>query len=139
MVLNRNTPKTKRKNLRKFGLVVGAIFALLGFVFLWQGRHETAQVVLWVVGGVLITCGAIIPMLLAPIYVGWMKLAFILGWLNSHILLSLIFFIFFTPVGLIQRFFGRDALELEVDKNTDSYWIKRESISLVKAHSERQY
>lgn len=51
------------------------------------------------------------PMLLAPVYVVWMKLAFLLGWVNSRILLCVIFFLIITPIALIARIFNRDALD----------------------------
>lgn len=139
MFPNRDTPEQKRKELRKFGLLVGGILALIGLLFLWRGRHETVRIVLWSIGGFLIVFGAIAPMVLKPIYVAWMKFAFVLGWVNSRILLSIIFFVFFTPMALIQRVFGRDALHQRMDKGTDSYWIKRSPIASIKEHCERQF
>jgi len=139
MFPNRDTPEQKRKELRKFGLLVGGILALIGLLFLWRGRHEIARIVLWSIGGFLIVFGAIAPMVLKPIYVAWMKFAFVLGWVNSRILLSIIFFVFFTPMALIQRVFGRDALHQRMDKGTDSYWIKRSPIASIKEHCERQF
>ena len=139
MFPNRDTPEQKRKELRKFGLLVGGILAFIGLLFLWRGRHEIARIVLWSIGGFLIVFGAIAPMVLKPIYVAWMKFAFVLGWVNSRILLSIIFFVFFTPMALIQRVFGRDALHQRMDKGTDSYWIKRSPIASIKEHCERQF
>ncbi len=139
MFPNRDTPEQKRKELRKFGLLVGGILALIGLLFLWRGRHEIARIVLWSIGGFLIVFGAIAPIVLKPIYVAWMKFAFVLGWVNSRILLSIIFFVFFTPMALIQRVFGRDALHQRMDKGTDSYWIKRSPIASIKEHCERQF
>ena len=139
MFPNRDTLEQKRKELRKFGLLVGGILAFIGLLFLWRGRHEIARIVLWSIGGFLIVFGAIAPMVLKPIYVAWMKFAFVLGWVNSRILLSIIFFVFFTPMALIQRVFGRDALHQRMDKGTDSYWIKRSPIASIKEHCERQF
>ena len=139
MFPNRDTPEQKRKELRKFGLLVGGILALIGLLFLWRGRHEIVRIVLWSIGGFLIVFGAIAPMVLKLIYVAWMKFAFVLGWVNSRILLSIIFFVFFTPMALIQRVFGRDALHQRMDKGTDSYWIKRSPIASIKEHCERQF
>ncbi|MCH8291222.1 hypothetical protein IH992_09005 [Candidatus Poribacteria bacterium] len=139
MFPNRDTPEQKRKELRKFGLLVGGILALIGLLFLWRGRHEIARIVLWSIGGFLIVFGAIAPIVLKPIYVAWMKFAFVLGWVNSRILLSIIFFVFFTPMALIQRVFGRDALHRRMEKGTNSYWIKRSPIASIKEHCERQF
>ena len=139
MFPNRDTLEQRRKDLRKFGLMVGGILLLLGFFLLWRGRHATIQISLWAISGSLIVFGAIAPKVLRPVYVAWMKFALILGWVNSRILLSLIFFLLFTPIGLIMRLFGRDALNRGMSGESDSYWVKREPITSVKEHAERQF
>ena len=139
MFPNRGTPEQRRKDLRKFGVMVGGILLLIGLFLLWRGYHKPIQVGLWTIGGILVVFGAIAPTLLRPIYVGWMKFAFILGWVNSRIILSLIFYLLFTPIGLIMRLFGRDALDRRMSGKSDSYWVKREPITSVKEHSERQF
>ena len=139
MFPNRDTLEQRRKDLRKFGLMVGGILLLLGFFLLWRGRHATIQISLWAIGGSLIVFGAIAPKVLRPVYVAWMKFALILGWVNSRILLSLIFFLLFTPIGLIMRLFGRDALNRRMSGESDSYWVKREPITSAKEHAERQF
>ena len=139
MFPNRDTPEQRRKDLRKFGVMVGGILLLIGLFLLWRGHHKPIQISLWAIGGILVVFGAIAPTLLRPIYVGWMKFAFILGWVNSRIILSLIFFLLFTPIGLIMRLFGRDALNRRMNDESDSYWVKREPITSVKEHSERQF
>lgn len=134
-----NTPEQKRKQLRQFGLMVGGIFALIGFWQLFRGHHETVRIILWSIGGLLIGFGAIAPAVLAPVYAVWMKLAFLLGWVNTRILLSLIFFLMITPVGLVTRLFGRDALNLRFDRKATTYWRPRQPVASIKEHCERQY
>lgn len=139
MFPNRNTPKQKRKQLRQFGLLVGGVFALIGFLLLFRGHHKTVQIILWSIGGLLIGFGVVSPTILAPIYVVWMKLAFVLAWMNSRILLSLIFFLFFTPISLISRIFGRDALDRRIEPQVTSYWEQCQPVTSIKEHCERQY
>jgi len=118
---------------------VGGIFALIGCWQLYRGHHETVRIVLWSLGGFLIGAGLIAPTILAPIYAAWMKLAFILGWVNSRILLSIIFFLLFTPTALVLRLFGRDALDRRIEKQATSYWRERQPIKSIQEHCERQY
>ena len=139
MFPNRDTPEQKRKRLRQFGLLVGGIFMLIGFWQLYRGHHETIRILLWSMGGLLIGGGLIAPMILAPIYAAWMKFAFLLGWVNSRILLSVIFFIIFTPTALVLRFLGRDALDRRMDKKAISYWRQRQPVVSIQEHCERQY
>ncbi len=74
--------------------------------------------------------------LLKYLYIIWMRLAFILGWINTRILLLAIFYLLFTPIGIGIKLFGVDLLERKIDKNKDSYWKKRDSLA---ADYERQF
>ena len=56
------------------------------------------------------------------IYVGWMVLAFPIGWTVSQIMLALMFFGLFTPFGLVFRLIGRDPLQRTRRSDRKSYW-----------------
>lgn len=43
----------------------------------------------------------------------WLKLAHVLGWINSKILLGAIFFLFLLPIALLSRLFTKDPLKLK--------------------------
>lgn len=49
---------------------------------------------------------------------GWFKIAIALGWLNSRILLSVIYFVFLLPLAWISRLFTKDPLMLKNRKAT---------------------
>ncbi|WP_367892471.1 SxtJ family membrane protein [Marivirga harenae] len=49
----------------------------------------------------------------------WMKLAFLLGWVNTRILLSIIFYLFLTPIALVSRLFTKDPLRLKKPKSSN--------------------
>jgi len=66
-----------------------------------------------------------VPFILRPIYVGWMKFAFVLGWINTRLILGIFFYLILTPVGLIMRLFGRDPLHRKFDRDATTYWAKR--------------
>ena len=51
------------------------------------------------------------PSLLLYPYKAWMKLGHILGWLNSRIILGLVFLIVLQPIALIMKIFGHDPLK----------------------------
>jgi hypothetical protein len=48
-----------------------------------------------------------------------------LGWINSRIILGVVFFVVVTPIGLIMRLFGKDLLRMRTPKSS-TYWIKRD-------------
>ena len=62
--------------------------------------------------------------ILKPLNKLWMIFGLILGKIISPIVMGVIFFIIFTPIGVIMRLFGRDELRLSL-KYKDTYWIKR--------------
>ncbi len=55
---------------------------------------------------ILVSMALIIPAALGPVYKIWMRFAEALGWVNTRIILSLIFFLIFFPFGIIMRMFN---------------------------------
>jgi hypothetical protein len=54
----------------------------------------------------------------------WMKLAMALGWVNSRILLSVIYFAFLFPIAWLSRLFTKDPLQLKQSKSKSLYSIR---------------
>ena len=139
MNLHNVVQATTPKELRQFGWMVGIVLISIGFWQLYRQIHSTARIVLWSLGGCLLVSGLFFPKILSPIYKLWMSLAGILGWINTRILLGLIFYLLFTPIGLIMRVLQRDVLKCKIDPNIDTYWVDREKISNIKEHFKRQF
>ena len=139
MITNQYLNRHNKKQLRQFGLMVGGVLILIGLWTLYQGKHEPARLILWSIGGLLIITGSIVPTLLRPAYWLWMKLAHLLGWVNTRLLLGIIFFVIITPMAIVMKVLGRDALNRKINKDADSYWIPRPPIESVKEHCERQF
>ena len=114
--------KTGDRDLRKFGLTVGGVFILLGVLFLL--RHRSSYLVFCGAGGLLATFGIIWPRALKYVYIAWMALAFTLGFVMSNVILTLFFFLFVTPIGLLARLFQKDFLARKWDKRAATYWIQ---------------
>ena len=123
--------------LRKFGLTVGAAFAVLGTISWWRG-HELPPRVLWTLSVLLIVPGALFPSVLRPIQRGWMAFAVALGHFNTRVILTVLFYLVLTPVGFVMRFF-RDPLDRSLAKRSESQWIKRELQPLEPSRYERQF
>jgi len=54
----------------------------------------------------------------------WMKIALMLGWTNSKILLSAIYFGFLMPLAILSRFFTKDPLAIK-GKNIPTLFVDR--------------
>ena len=129
--------KTGDRDLRKFGLVVGGVFAALGLVFLL--RHKAHYPYFLWPGVALIAFGAIFPRPLKYVYLVWMSLAFVLGFVISHLILTLFFFFVITPIGWLARLRGKDFLSLKLDRRAASYWIPRAKKPKMPAEYEQQF
>jgi hypothetical protein len=129
--------KTGTRELRKFGLLVGGVFALLGVILLL--RHRPAAPYFLFAGALLILPGLIAPRRLKPIYIVWMSLAIVLGFVVSGVVLILFFLLVITPIGWVARCLGNDFLNLKLDRRAASYWMPREHKPKSPAEYERQF
>ena len=116
--------KTGSRDLRKFGLMVGGVLVALGCWFLYRGKMHYPWF-LWP-GLALFGLGLVAPITLRYLYIGWMTLAFVLGFIVSNVLLTLFFYLVVTPIGLLARCLGKDFLERKWHQETASYWLERD-------------
>jgi Saxitoxin biosynthesis operon protein SxtJ len=122
---------TDKASLSKFGLQVGGVFlliaaALAGLALSRDLEPGKLAFALAGIGGFLVIFGVLVPTLLRPIFIGWMALAFLLGSIMSPLILAVFFFLVLTPVALLFKLIGRDALNRRFDKNAGTYWITKE-------------
>ena len=102
-----------KKHLREFGLLVGICFPLIiGWIIPTIGGHFFKYWTLWI-GFPLLILGMVAPRTLFYPYVVWMKLGLILGWINSRIILGIIFIFILEPISLVMRLIGYDPLKLK--------------------------
>ena len=94
---------------RSFGFSVGGVCAGLSALAAWRGRTG-ALTWLGAAAAILIAAAAVWPPLLRWPARWWSRLAYVLGWINGRLLLSALFFLVLTPVGLVSRVFGKDPL-----------------------------
>jgi len=133
------TASATTKQLRQFGLLVGIVLIVIGGWQFYRQIHPITRIILWAIGGGLFLIGLLAPKVLNPLYTLWMGLALILGWINTRILLGLIFYLVFTPIGLAMKVFKRDTLQRQIDKDANSYWVDREKPQNLKEHFNRQF
>ena len=99
-----------QKTLREFGFLIGIVFPfLIGWALPLIGGHSFRTWTLWI-GIISLILAISKPILLLYPYRAWMKLGHILGWVNSRIILGLVFLIVLQPIALIMRILGHDPL-----------------------------
>lgn len=109
-----------RKNLQVFGLSVGFVSVLIAAFLFWE--KSAAYPAFFAAGIVLIGSAAIAPIVLKPVYLVWMAMAAILGWIMTRVILGILFYFVLTPIALIAKLFGKQFLELKWGKNQATYW-----------------
>jgi hypothetical protein len=115
----------ENSQLRSFALIVGGIWALVG---LWPLVVRGGSPRWWAlaIASLLVLPGIILPRSLFWIYKSWMMLGHILGWINTRIILGVIFYGVVTPIGMIRGWLGKDPMGRRLTLDLDSYRILRE-------------
>ena len=117
-------PALDNKGLRNFGLTTGAIVvALFAFFFPWV-FDANMPLWPWILAGALWVPALLMPGVLQPVYTRWMKIGHAIGWVNTRIILGLLFYVMVLPMGLILRLFGKDPMARKQDASASSYRIK---------------
>lgn len=114
-----DTPKA----LRDFGLIMaGMLILMFGIVFPWLFSFSTPY---WpfIAAFVFVVVALLKPMLLAPVNRVWLKLSNVLGWINTRLIMGLMFFVLIVPMGLVLRLLGKDPLSNELFKDAESYRV----------------
>jgi hypothetical protein len=113
-----------RKELRSFGLILAAGFFVIGMipaVF----RHASPGRLALTLSAVFVVTGILVPNVLRQFHRVWILLGNILGWINSKILLSVLFYVVVTPVRLFMTLMGTDPMNRKFDAKTDTYRVLR--------------
>src|SRR5271167_435900 len=114
--------KADAKELRTFGLVLGALFAAF-FAVIPLFRHRTTHIWPWILALTLWLMALIWPASLSYLHRVWTRLGLALGWVNTRVILTLLFTLTIVPVGLVMRLFGRDRMARKLDPEGTTYRV----------------
>lgn len=123
--------------LRKFAFTLGCLIALLFGVLFPYFLERSYPVWPWVVMAVMLLLGMFLARFLGPLYRVWMLLGEKLGWINTRILLAIIFYFVVTPIGIVMRLTGKDALCLRLSSDQESY--RAQSYHFLMGNLERPF
>ena len=108
---------------QKFGWLFTLVFSIAAVYALWNGANTWAVTFVGL-AALFALFARVAPAALAPLNRLWFGLGILLGKIVSPVVLGVIFFLVITPVSLVTRLFGRDALLLK-KREVNSYWIDR--------------
>lgn len=123
---------------RSFGFLVGGAFALLAGLQTWRG-HGSLAAVFTAIAACLIGAAFVQPAWLRVPNKLWWRLAHVLGWVNSRIILSVFFLVVLTPVAVLIRLLGKDLLRLRQWKKATTGWSSCNSRHQAATHYEAMY
>ena len=131
------TPPTPSE-LRQFGLMFSTVFILLFGVLLPWVFDQTYPLWPWLSAGILAILVVLTPTTLRPFYRAWMRFGLIAGFINTRIIMFLLYYLVFVPIGALMTLIGRDALSRKTgDTAHDSYRVV--SSTRDQDHFERPY
>jgi hypothetical protein len=128
--------KTGKRQLRSFGLIVGGGFAVVALAPLaFHGRSPRIWALILAL--FLSATAFISPLALRPFHRVWMTIGEALGWLNTRILLTVLFYVVIVPIGVILRAVGNDPMRRKLERGVLTYRIPRDKRPAT--HMQHQY
>ncbi|TWT58497.1 hypothetical protein KOR42_18720 [Thalassoglobus neptunius] len=113
------------KDLRFFAGLQFPFFLFISWLLHRRGIEWGWLSVLLVISAIVMIVGLSKPRLVRWIYFGWMAAVFPIGWVVSHLIMAMVYYLVVTPVGMIRRRRHGDPLHREFDPEADSYWVER--------------
>jgi hypothetical protein len=112
------------KQLRSFGLLVGGAFGIIG---LWPLLIRGEPPRPWALGlaVALAGVGLVLPTSLRRVHQAWMLAGHALGWINTRIILGVVYYGLLTPIGVTMRLLGKDPMNRAFSPEADSYRVPR--------------
>ena len=108
---------------RALGIVFTTVFLVIAF---WPLLSDgTVRIWSLSIAGLFLAMAFVCPQLLTPLNRVWFKFGLLLHRTVSPVVMAFLYFLTVTPTALIMRLFGKRPLDLDFDKNAETYWIER--------------
>ena len=116
----KNQPATK-KQLRTFGIALSILLAIIGLINFLKGNVTHYQW-LWSAAILVFLITIIVPIVIKPVYRAAIFFAHVLGWINTRLILGIIYYLMFTPISLVFKIIKKDLLDRKFDNQAKTYW-----------------
>lgn len=115
--------KTTKTELRNFGLILsGGFIVFFGLVFpILKDRDIQLTGWPWILAAVLVTMSLIAPGTLKPLNKAWLFIGHVLGYINTMIILGIIYILIFTPTAFLFKILGKDSMRRSLHPQGKSY------------------
>jgi len=118
------TKFNNKKEWKKFAIGVAIILSAIGAVQ-W---FLDIEIYPYIFGSafIILLSGLLVPVVIKPLFIAFSYLGFVLGWVMTRVILSLLYYLVFTPVGLILKLTGKKVLDTSFRSEQKSYWLEKE-------------
>ena len=137
-VVQINTDPTRRQ-LNQFGFIWLGFVAFFGVIAFFKLGNPLLARGLWVAAVVVTVVGWIFPRFMRWVFLGMSYLAFPIGFVVSHVVLAVVYYLVLTPIGLLTRLFGYDSMKRRFDPEAKSYWVGRSTAAVDSKRYFRQF
>ncbi len=129
----------KAPSERSFGITFAVVFALLAAFSYWhRGAGNTFYVTL-AVSGIFAVVTLVAPRILRPLNLIWLKFGLLLHKVVNPVIMGILFFGIFTPMGVVMRVFGVDFLRTKRKLAMESYWIAKGDENIPDSSMKNQF
>ena len=109
---------------RNFGLVFFGFFLIISIWPLIYG--EELRIWSLFISIIFLLLGLFNSKILTPLNKLWIRFGILLGKIVSPVVMGIVYFGVVTPIGVIMKIFKKDILNLKIDKNKKTYWLKKD-------------
>lgn len=113
-----------KKEWRKFSFGLSGILFVIALIQFLLGKKLS----LYFFGAsvFILFVGIAVPVLIKPIFIIFSYIGFVLNWFMTRLILTILFYLVFTPTRFIAKLFGREFLSLKFDRTPETYWVSKE-------------
>lgn len=122
------------RQLHVFGILWLLFFSTIGGILLNGGSSVLTATIVWCIAMVVPAIGWVVPGFMRIIYVGMAYMTYPIGFVVSHLIMVIVYYLVLTPIGLAMRLFGHDPMNRHFDRSADTYWCSREQDDSLNAY-----
>jgi hypothetical protein len=116
--------RDEKKEAVKFGVILGIGAGLIAAWLQYKGSYTGRSIALGIAAPSLL-----LPFLARPLWLRffrvWMKLAEMISWVMTRVILSVFFYLLLTPMAVVMRLFGRRPLDVAFKDGKETYWKEK--------------
>ncbi|MCP5104878.1 MAG: hypothetical protein GY950_15940 [bacterium] len=126
-----------KREWRNFGIALGIILAIVASIMLYKGK--ALYIYFYGGGGFFILAALTVPIIIKPVFIFFLYLAHVMGWVMTRVILCILFYLVLTPTSFVAKLFRKRFLDLKFSRKEESYWIETDKSDVEVENYEKQF